>query len=77
MADGLYRLERTGLKRRWPLGEEPAQEARWLAEAPDGRLWFATAYDGLRRYDPASGRVEAVRAQRNLDASLPENSASA
>ncbi|MFC3269898.1 EAL domain-containing protein [Vulcaniibacterium thermophilum] len=77
MADGLYRLERTGLTRRWPLGEEPAQEARWLAEAPDGRLWFATAYDGLRRYDPASGRVEAVRAQRNLDASLPENSASA
>jgi signal transduction histidine kinase/ligand-binding sensor domain-containing protein/CheY-like chemotaxis protein len=38
-----------------PAGEEGAPSVRVydIAEAPDGRLWFAT-YDGLQSYDPAT-----------------------
>jgi len=77
MADGLYRFDRDALRRIWPAAGEPAQDVRSLVQAPDGRLWFAIPNAGLRRFDPARGRIDAVRAEYGVDAGLPEDTASA
>jgi diguanylate cyclase (GGDEF)-like protein/PAS domain S-box-containing protein len=60
------------LQQAWPRAGEPGGGVRALAEAPDGRLWFAVEGDGLRRFEPATGDTTAVHQAENLPGSLPE-----
>lgn len=77
-ADGLFRLRDDGraLLRAWPgAGENAAGGVRAIAQAPDRRLWFSAFGDGLRRFDPATGAVTAMR-ESILDGALRENTIS-
>ncbi|MBF6022403.1 EAL domain-containing protein [Lysobacter niastensis] len=77
--DGLYRLHSDGrtLIRTWPTERDAGiHDVRSIAEAPDGRLWLGIPGEGLLRYDPVSGRSEAVREEAGVDATLPDESVS-
>lgn len=79
--DGLFRLHSDGRSLIRALPPEsgkavvpvPSTDVRAIVEAPDHRLWLSTFGDGLRRYDPDSGRVEAVREDSGIGAGLPED----
>ncbi|WP_157499352.1 EAL domain-containing protein [Lysobacter sp. Root604] len=76
--DGLFRVHSDGrsLIRVLPADTDaPASPAdvRAIVEAPDRRLWLSVFGDGLRRYDPDSGRIEAVREDAGIGAGLPED----
>ncbi|HEY0502601.1 MAG TPA: EAL domain-containing protein, partial [Lysobacter sp.] len=80
--DGLFRLHSNGreLVRAWPqapadAGMVPAVRA--IAQAPDRQLWFSVYGYGLRRLDPVSGRIEEVREEPGIEASLPDDSVNA
>lgn len=81
--DGLYRLRTDGrsLIRVLPLAGVDAAAGSYdvcgLAEAPDDHVWLSICNQGLRRLDPATGRVEVVREEEFVSGSLPENSVSA
>lgn len=73
--DGLYRLrdDGRGLLPAWPAaGEAPGGDVRAIAETPDRWLWLSIYGDGLRRFDPATGQVQALR-ETTVDGGLPEN----
>jgi diguanylate cyclase (GGDEF)-like protein/PAS domain S-box-containing protein len=77
-SDGLYLVSgRRTLIPVWPRGGEPKGDVRGLAQAPDGRLWFSVATQGLRRFDPSSGDSQVLRAQPALPASLPDDQVNA
>ena len=75
-SDGLYRLHSDG-RHLVPVWLQPADllggAVRAIVQAPDGRLWFAVGFHGLRRLDPDGGRVEAIVEGPAITASLPEN----
>lgn len=58
----------------WPTADARGQHTIVnLAEAPDGRLWFAVASNGIRRYDPRSGATLALHEDTIIPGSLPED----
>src|SRR5690606_33343782 len=73
--DGLWRVRGDGsLVHAWPT--DPSSDAgavNGLAVAPDGAIWFAASPFGLRRLDPATGEVRALRHDQAMDGSLPED----
>lgn len=72
---GLFRMQDGGrrLVRAWPAaGDASPSDVRAIAEAPDHRLWVSVYGDGLRRFDPATGRAEAVR-ESTMEGALPES----
>ncbi|MDI9237533.1 EAL domain-containing protein [Lysobacter sp. LF1] len=78
--DGLFRLHSNGreLVRVWPRETGGGgMMVRAIAQAPDRQLWFSVYGYGLRRLDPATGRVEQVREEPSIDASLPDDSINA
>ncbi|MFP7722289.1 EAL domain-containing protein [Lysobacter sp. A3-1-A15] len=74
--DGLYRLHSDG-RRLVPAWLQPAGlpggAVNAITQAPDGRLWLAVGFHGLRRLDPESGRSEPIVEGPAITASLPEN----
>ena len=77
--DGLYRIDDTAgeysAQRIWPAGgsgDEVAQ-VRALAQDRHGRLWLSVFGAGLVVYDPASGKLDSLRHNNNLPASLPDD----
>lgn len=80
--DGLFRVHSNGreLVRVWPVEAIEAgmvPSVRAITQAPDRQLWFSVYGYGLRRLDPATGRVEQVREEPSIDASLPDDSVNA
>jgi diguanylate cyclase (GGDEF)-like protein/PAS domain S-box-containing protein len=75
--DGLYRLHSNGqeLIRTWPAQPAPPDSrpnVRAIIQAPDQHLWLSVANYGLVRFNPATGRVQSVREEPQVMASLPE-----
>ncbi len=71
---GLERIEGEARVPVW-LGDTPRQPAqvRAIVQSPDGRLWLSAYPDGLRRFDPATGTVGALRADPSVPGALPED----
>ena len=72
--DGLYRLRDDGrsLLRAWPAADASGGDVHAIAAAPDRHLWLSVFGDGLRRFDPATGQVQAMR-ESMTEGALPEN----
>jgi len=75
---GLFLLQDHGqpsLLRVWPKSPESGQGSSIvaLAQAPDGKLWFSVAGDGLRRFDPASGQTQSLHQDDAIPGMLPED----
>ncbi|WP_328592727.1 ligand-binding sensor domain-containing protein, partial [Cognatilysobacter lacus] len=75
---GEHGLERVRDGRRVPvwLGDAPGAPAqvRAIVQAPDGRLWLSVYPHGLRRFDPSTGAVAALREDHAVVGGLPEDS---
>ncbi|WP_220433188.1 EAL domain-containing protein [Cognatiluteimonas lumbrici] len=76
-AGGHHRLWRIGEDgvpvQAWPREGGDAGAVTGLAIAPDGAVWFAAAPFGLRRLDPATGEVRALRQDHAIAGALPED----
>src|SRR5690606_41545165 len=75
-AGGHHRLWRIGEDgvpvQAWPRAGGDAGAVTGMAIAPDGAVWFAAAPFGLRRLDPATGEVRALRQDHAIAGALPE-----
>jgi len=74
----LWRIDATGTPvKAWPAaGDTDRGAVHGLAVAPDGAIWFASVPFGLRRFDPATGEVRALRQDDTIDGALPEDTIS-
>ncbi|WP_240318509.1 EAL domain-containing protein [Lysobacter sp. TY2-98] len=70
---GLEQVTTAGRVHAWPTDGGAAQ-IRAMVQTRDGRLWLSVYPDGLRRFDPATGDVVALREDRAVAGTLPENS---
>ena len=75
--DGLYRvLSNRSLHKVWPDDDADPRdkaEVRAITQAPDGRLWLSLYGNGLRRYNPLTGRTSKVEENAAIEASLPDD----
>ena len=71
----LWQVEADGsLAQAWPaVGVRDGGAVHGLALAPDGAIWFAATPFGLRRLDPATGAVRALRQDHAISGALPED----